>query len=263
MVLSSPRVRYWREKRTRGLPLFAAACASASEAAACLPLAPDLILYHPGFSLRDGNGETGMLGALAPLGNANEEADAGLAPLPSLCAPCPVAMGVCGADPFLLRGPAFAAWRAAGLEGIANFPTLGLIDGNLRGELEDAGLGMGQEIACLREAHEAGFCTVGLVCSPDDAAACAAAGCDVLIVHLGLTPEYAPVRLAAARETWKGFAGAVRPRGESAPLLLLHGDHLSEPSDHAAGADLMAQGCDGIFAAGGTERVRQLRAAFA
>lgn len=263
MIPISPRVKYWRERRRRGAPLFAAACASSAEAAACLPLAPDLILYHPAFAPPSGGGDGGMLASLAPVGNANEDAAAGLAGLPALCAPCPVAMGVCGSDPFLLRGPAFAAWRAAGLEGVANFPTLGLVDGFFRAELEAAGLGLAAEMACLREAHAAGFFTVGFACSPQDAAACAAAGCDAVIAHLGLLPGYRPAPLSEARAAWSAFPSAARAGGEPGPLLFLHGDHLGGPVDAAAWKGLNEDGCDGVFASGGPERVKALRAMIA
>lgn len=263
MVRTSPRAQYWRDKRRGGSLLLAAACASAAEAAACLPLAPDLILYHPGFVPEGAGGDTGMLMALAPLGNANEAAGAGLSRLPELCAPCPVAMGACGSDPFLLQGPAFAAWRAAGLEGIANFPTLGLVDGFFRAELESAGLGMASEIAFLRAAHDAGFFTVGFACTPDAAAACAEAGCDALIAHLGLASDYGPKPLAAARAAWPAYPEAARGRDGIRPLLLLHGDHLASPADEAAWKGMGGEGCDGVFAAGGPERIRALRALLA
>lgn len=257
----SPRVRYWREQRRRGVPLFAAACASPAEAAACLPLAPDLILFHPAFASAGAAGESGMLAALAPLHNANDEAPEEFAALPGLCAPCPVAMGVCGTDPFLLPGPAFAAWRSAGLEAVANFPTLGLVDGLLRSELEESGLGMAQEIDCLRTAHAGGFCAIGLVCSPEDAAACAEAGCDALIAHLGLTAEYRPRPLSSSLSAWKAFADAVRGPAGAGPLLLLHGDHLATGADEDAWRILRSEGCDGMFAAGGVGRVKALRTA--
>ncbi len=257
----SPRVQYWRDKRRRGASLFAAACASAPEAGACLPLAPDLILYHPAFPSRPPAGETGMLSALQASGNANEAAAASLAPLPELCAPCPVAMGVCGTDPLLLRGPAFAAWRAAGLEGVANFPTIGLADGFFRADLESSGLGYAREIACLREAREAGFFAIGLACRPEDAVACAEAGCDALIVHLGLTAEFLPLPLAMARkEIWPGFASALRGKGKIEPLVFLHGEHLTGAADEAAWKGMFLEGCDGLFAAGGPLRVKALRA---
>jgi predicted TIM-barrel enzyme len=261
MFRNSPRVQYWRDKRRRGDFLFAAACATVAEAARCLPSAPDLILYHPAFASRAG-GDAGMLSALAPLGNANEDAGAHLAGLPALCAPCPVAMGACGSDPFLLRGPAFAAWKAAGLEGIANFPTLGLVDGFFRAELESAGLGVGSEIAFLRAAREAGFFTVGFACSPEDAAACAHA-CDTLILHLGLASDHRPKPLSAARAAWAGYYDATRAKDGSGPLLFLHGDHLAAPGDGAAWQGMDAEGCDGLFltgAAGGPERMKALRA---
>jgi predicted TIM-barrel enzyme len=258
MVRPSPRARYWLEKRRRGEIILAAACASASEAAACLPSAPDLILFHPGFAA--GTGDTGMLAALAPLGNANQAAEAGMARLPELCAPCPVAMGACGSDPFLLPVPAFTAWRAAGLEGVANFPTLGLVDGFFRAELESAGSGMASEIAFLRAAHEAGFFTVGFACSPEDAAACAGAGCDALILHLGLDSDHLPKHLSAARGSWRAFPAATRSEDGTGPLLLLHGDHLSSLEDEAAWRAMLPEGCDGAFAAGGPERIKALRA---
>ncbi len=258
MVRVSPRVEYWRDKRRRGGLLLAVACASAAEAAACLDSAPDLILSHPGFAPGPG-GATGMLTALAPSGNANEAAALGLPRLPELCAPCPMAMGACGSDPFLLPGPAFAAWRAAGLEGIANFPTLGLVDGFFRAELESAGLGVAAEIAFLRAAHAAGFFTVGFACTPEDAAACAGAGCDALIVHLGLAPDSTPRTLSAARAAWGPYPEATRGKDGTGPLLLLHGDHVFAPADEAAFLGLSAEGFDGVFAAGGPERVRSLR----
>jgi predicted TIM-barrel enzyme len=258
MIRPSPRAQYWREKRRRGDLLFAAACASSAEAAACLPLAPDLIVYHPAFAAREAGG--GMLAALAPLGNANEAAAAELGRLPEICAPCPVAMGACGSDPFLLRGPAFAAWRAGGLEGVANFPTLGLADGFFRAELEAAGLGMASEIACLRAAHEAGFFTIGFACSAEDAAACAGAGCDALIVHLGLTSAHDPKPFSDARGAWPAFPEAARGRDGGGPLLLLHGEHFAGPADEAAWKGAGAEGCDGVFAPGGPDRAKALRA---
>jgi predicted TIM-barrel enzyme len=254
---SSPRVKYWRDKFQRGETLFVAACATASEAEACLAMAPDLIVFHPDFPTRHSPGETGMLGALEPMGNANEAAALGFPPLPALCAPCPVAMGVCGTDPFLLHVSAFAAWRKAGLEGIANYPTIGLTDGLFRSDLESSGLGMAQEIDCLRQAREAGLFTLGFVSRPQEASAFAEAGCDALVLHLGLTPDFAPRSLAAAFEdTWMKYLAAF---GSDGPLLLLHGEHLMDADDRAAWMS-SARERAGLFAMGGLERINALRA---
>jgi predicted TIM-barrel enzyme len=253
----SPRVKYWRDKFQRGETLFAAACASASEAEGCLAMAPDLIVFHPGFPQRHSPGETGMLEALEPMGNTNDAAALGFPQLPSRCAPCPVAMGVCGTDPFLLPVSAFPAWRKAGLEGIANYPTIGLTDGLFRSDLESSGFGIAQEIDCLRQARDAGFFTLGFVSRPQEAAAFAEAGCDALVLHLGLTPDFAPRPLAAAIEdTWAQYLNAV---GSGESLLLLHGEHLIDAEDRAAWISSVRERA-GLFAMGGLERIKALRA---
>jgi predicted TIM-barrel enzyme len=253
----SPRVKYWRDKFQRGETLFVAACASTAEAESCLAMAPDLIVFHPDFPMRHSPGETGMLGALEPMGNANEAAALGFPPLPSRCAPCPVAMGVCGTDPFLLPVSAFPAWRKAGLEGIANYPTIGLTDGLFRSDLESSGFGIAQEIDCLRQASEAGFFTLGFVSRPHEAAAFAEAGCDALVVHLGLTPDFAPRPLATALEdAWMKYLAAL---GNKEPLLLLHGEHLIDADDRAAWTASVRERA-GLFAMGGLERIHALRA---
>jgi predicted TIM-barrel enzyme len=252
----SPRVKYWRDKFQRGETLFIAACASASESEACLAMAPDLIVFHPDFASQRSPDETGMLGALEPMSNANEAAAQAIFPIPSICAPCPVAMGVCGTDPFLLQDSAFPAWRKAGLEGIANYPTIGLIDGFFRSDLESSGLGLAREIDCLGKAREAGFFTLGFVFRPQDASAFADAGCDALVLHLGLTPDYAPRPFATASgDTWKDYMSAL---GGKAPLLFLHGEHLIHAEDSPAWMSL--RGRAGLFAMGGLERIHALRA---
>lgn len=253
----SPRVKYWRDKFQGGGTLFVAACASAAEAEGCLAMAPDLIVFHPGFPLRHDPVGTGMLGALEPMGNANEAAALDFPPLPALCAPCPVAMGVCGTDPFLLPVSAFPAWRKAGLEGIANYPTIGLTDGLFRSDLESSGFGIAQEIDCLRQARDAGFFTLGFVSRPEEAAAFAGAGCDALVLHLGLTPGYAPRPLATALgDAWAQYMSALEGKD---PLLLLHGEHLTGADDHAAWTSLVRERA-GLFAMGGLERIEALRA---
>ena len=259
---SSPRVEYWREKRRQDKGIFAAACASLEDARALLPLAPDLLLYHPAFPVRSVQGETGMLSALESAGNANRDAARGMPELLPLCSPCPVAMGVCAADPFLLRGPSFAAWRAKGLEGVANFPTIGLVDGFFRADLEASGLGLSRESECLRHAQEEGFFTVALACRPDEAAAFGEAGCDVIVIHLGLTAEALPRPLASARkDALPAFLSALRGKTAMSPLLLLHADHLTGGNDEAAWKAMAAgEGLDGLFAAGGAPRVKSMRA---
>jgi predicted TIM-barrel enzyme len=257
---SSSRVRHWREKRRQGHLLLASAFASEAQAKAILPLAPDLLVYHPAFPSESLDGDSGMLSALAFSGHANEEASRGFGAMLPLCAPCPVAMGVCGIDPFLLRETSFSEWREAGLEGLANFPTIGLVDGFFRADLEAARLGFNQETEALSLAADKGFFTIGFACRPDDAALLSHAGCDVLILHLGLTENSGPVALSDNRQMTK-YQDAVKGKGATNPLLLLHADHVNSPEDEAAWRDLTraGSGYDGLFVAGGAARAKTLQ----
>jgi hypothetical protein len=253
-------VEYWRGRRRKGHRIFAAACASPDEARALLPLAPDLLVYHPDFPERSAQGETGLLSALESLGNANQDAERGVPAMLPLCAPCPVAMGVCWSDPFLLRGPSFTAWRSSGLEGVVNFPTIGLVDGFFRADLDASGLGLAQEIEGLRQAHAEGFFTMAMACRPEDAAAFSEAGCDILVLHLGLTADALPRPFASARkESLPAYLAGMKT-GPAGPLLLLHADHLTGGNDEAAWKAMgPEEGLDGLFAAGGPLRVKALR----
>jgi len=254
------RVEYWLEKRRRGRGLFAAACRDAAEAAALLPLSPDLLVHHPAFRDRGPEGETGMLSALGHMGNANAEAAAGVFPLLPLCAPCPVALGVLGSDPFLLGRTALADWKARGLEGLANFPTVTLVDGLFRADLEAEGLGFAREAEFLRLARQEGLFTAGFASRADEAAELAELGCDLLILHLGLNAASEPRGLAAHAGALAAGLAAARGRRRVDPLVLLHADALATREDEAAWRSQQesALGCDGLFAAGGVPRIQAL-----
>jgi predicted TIM-barrel enzyme len=119
------------------------------------------------------------------------------------------------------------------------------------------GLGIGPGVDCLRRARDEGFFTLGFVSRPQDASAFAEAGCDALVLHLGLTPDFAPRPLATAFEdTWTKYMTAF---GSEAPLLLLNGEHLIDAEDHAAWTSSVRDRA-GLFAMGGLERIDALRA---
>jgi predicted TIM-barrel enzyme len=143
------------------------------------------------------------------------------------------------------------------LEGIANYPTIGLTDGLFRSDLESSGLGIAREIECLRSASEAGFFTLGFVSRPQDASAFAEAGCDALVLHLGLTPDFAPRPLATAfGDIWAQYLSAL---GNGETMLLLHGEHLIDAEDRALWMSSVRERA-GLFAMGGLERIHALRA---
>jgi predicted TIM-barrel enzyme len=220
-----------------------------------------MILYHPAFCERGEDGETGMLTGLAFSANANEAALASAKDILPACAPCPVAVGACATDPSMWRLQPLLEWKEAGVEGLCNFPTVGLADGLFREDLEADEMGFSREVQCMAEARRMGMFTVGLACHPDDASSLRMAGCDVLILHLGLDAAAMPRGLASSDALLPPYLYAIRGGNGPSPLLLLHGDALAGPADEAAASDLVGSGSpwDGIFAAGGPERIRFLR----
>ncbi len=95
--------------------------------------------------------------------------------------------GVCGTDPFRLMPVFLDELRRIGFSGVQNFPTVGLMDGTYRIGLEETGMGYGLEVDMIRLAHERDFLTAPYVFDPEQAAAMAEAGADVLVPHMGLT----------------------------------------------------------------------------
>src|SRR4029079_1530267 len=101
----------------------------------------------------------------------------------------PVLAGVNGTDPFLLLDPFLGKLAALGFSGVQNFPTVGLIDGTFRQNLEETGMGYGLEIDMIRQAHDLGMLTCPYVFNPDEARQMAGAGADVIVAHMGLTTK--------------------------------------------------------------------------
>src|SRR5882757_3589189 len=99
----------------------------------------------------------------------------------------PVIAGVMGTDPLRQMGYLLKELDALGFSGINNFPTVGLIDGRFRLELERTGMGFGKEVEMIRLAVAQGFFTCVYVFNPDESRAMAEAGADMIIAHLGLT----------------------------------------------------------------------------
>jgi predicted TIM-barrel enzyme len=99
----------------------------------------------------------------------------------------PVLAGVCATDPFLLRDRFLRELKDMGFAGIQNFPTVGLIDGVLRINLEETGMGFSHEIDCIAAAHELDMLTTPYAFDPGQARLLAQAGADLVVAHMGLT----------------------------------------------------------------------------
>eukprot|EP00250_Pteridium_aquilinum_P008997 c18369_g1_i1 orf=188-2440(+) len=99
----------------------------------------------------------------------------------------PVLAGVCASDPFRRMDKFLKQLEEVGFAGVQNFPTVGLIDGNFRQNLEETGMGFGLEVDMIQKAHEMGFLTTPYAFNEAESGAMAQAGADIIVAHMGLT----------------------------------------------------------------------------
>ena len=132
------------------------------------------------------------LGGFLAYGNANRVVCEMIPPLLQAFPNIPVLAGVCGVDPFLLRRRLLDELLALGVTGIQNHPTVGLIDGNFRKNLEESGMSFQLEVELVAEAHALGIFSAPFVFDRDQARMMAEAGADLLIAHPGLSPDATP-----------------------------------------------------------------------
>lgn len=214
-----------------------------------------LIIYNSGRYRMAGRGS---LAGLLAYGDANAIVmEMGREVLP-VVKNVPVLAGVNATDPFRLHGQFLDQIAQAGFTGVQNFPTVGLIDGLFRQNLEETGMGFGLEIDMIAVAHERGLLTTPYVFDPDQATAMAKAGADILVPHMGLTTSGtigAQTALtldeAATRvQEMHDAAKAVNPD----ILVLCHGGPIAEPEDAQYILD-HTEGVVGFFGASSIERL--------
>ncbi|MFB7495837.1 phosphoenolpyruvate hydrolase family protein [Streptomyces sp. NPDC056161] len=214
-----------------------------------------LIVYNSGRYRMAGRGS---LAGLLAYGDANaivmEMADEVL----PVVKDTPVLAGVNGTDPFRVMGRFLDQIKEAGFSGVQNFPTVGLIDGVFRQNLEETGMGFDLEIEMIAAAHERELLTAPYVFDPGQATAMAEAGADVLVPHMGLTTkgtigahtaltlDECVERIQAMRDA----AVAVNPD----VLVLCHGGPIAEPAD-AQYVLAHTEGVVGFFGASSIERL--------
>ncbi len=214
-----------------------------------------LIIYNSGRFRMAGRGS---LSGMMPYGDANAIVmDMGAEVLPVL-RDTPVLAGVCGTDPFRLMPVFLRQLQEAGFSGVQNFPTVGLIDGVFRQNLEETGMGYALEIEMVRTAHQMALFTCPYVFTPAEAAAMAEVGADVIVPHTGLTTKgtigaHTAITLddAVARvQAMADAAHAARPD----VLVLCHGGPIAEPED-AQYVLSRTRGVVGFFGASSVERL--------
>jgi len=170
----------------------------------------------------------------------------------------PVLAGVCGTDPFRKMGQFLREVAAAGFAGVQNFPTVGLIDGVFRANLEETGMGFGLEVDMIRAAHEMDLLTTPYAFNPDEARAMAAAGADILIPHMGLTTKgmigaATAISLEEAARRVQAMHDAAK-QARSDILVLCHGGPIAEPQDAQFILD-HTEGIVGFYGASSMERL--------
>jgi predicted TIM-barrel enzyme len=214
-----------------------------------------LIIYNSGRFRMAGRGS---LSGMMPFGDANQIVmDMAREVLP-VVRHTPVLAGVCGTDPFRVMQNFLRDVKAAGFSGVQNFPTVGLIDGVFRQNLEETDMGFDKEVEMIAAAHEMDLLTCPYVFTEDEARAMAGAGADVLIPHMGLTTkgsigaktamtlDQAVARVQALHDAAK----AVNPE----VMVLCHGGPIAEPAD-AAHVLSRTKGVVGFFGASSIERL--------
>jgi predicted TIM-barrel enzyme len=214
-----------------------------------------IIIYNSGRYRMAGRGS---LAGMMPYGDANAIVmDMGREVLP-VARDTPVLAGVCGTDPFRLMDVFLREVQAAGFAGVQNFPTVGLIDGTFRANLEETGMGYGSEVEMIREASALGLLTAPYVFDPGQAADMAGAGADVLVAHMGLTTKGTiGARTAKTLDQCVTEIRAIRDAAAAVRndvIVLCHGGPLAEPDD-AAYVLQRTDGVVGFFGASSMERL--------
>ena len=175
----------------------------------------------------------------------------------------PVLAGVNGTDPFRLMPVFLRQLKEIGFDGVQNFPTVGLIDGNFRANLEATGMGYALEVEAIRTAHELDLYTSPYVFTPEDARAMAEAGADQLVAHVGLTTAGtigAGVALSLDEAIERVMAIAEAGRSVRPDIIVLcHGGPFDEP-DNVGEALGRMPGVAGFFGASSIERLPTERA---
>ncbi|MBM84328.1 MAG: hypothetical protein CMJ78_27550 [Planctomycetaceae bacterium] len=214
-----------------------------------------IVIYNSGRFRMAGRGS---LSGLMPYGNANQIVKEMAYEVLTAVDYTPVLAGVCGTDPFMIRDHFLRELKELGFAGIQNFPTVGLIDGTLRANLEETGMGFGLEVECIAAAREMDLLTTPYAFTPEESKAMAEAGADIIVAHMGLTTcgtigaetaltlEDCVLKVAA-------IADAARTTREDV-IVLCHGGPIAMPDDAAFMLSQLSS-IDGFYGASSMERL--------
>ena len=214
-----------------------------------------LVIYNSG---RFRMGGRGSLSGMMPYGDANAIVMDMAREVIPVVKKTPVLAGVCGTDPFRVMKLFLKQIDEAGFSGVQNFPTVGLIDGQFRQNLEETDMGFALEVDMIRQAHELGLLTTPYCFNADEAQAMAKAGADVLIPHMGLTTK-GTIGAESAR-TLEDCVPRIQEMHDVAKrvkqdiFVLCHGGPIAEPADAQYILD-NTEGIVGFYGASSMERL--------
>lgn len=214
-----------------------------------------LVIYNSGRYRMAGRGS---LAGLMAYGDANAIVMDMAGEVIPVVKKTPVLAGVNGTDPFRKMEIFLRQVDEAGFSGVQNFPTVGLFDGNMRVNLEETGMGYGLEVDMIKLAHDQGLLTTPYSFNPDEAAAMAKAGADILIPHMGLTTKgmigaQTAVTLEESARRVQAMHDAAK-RVNKDILVLCHGGPIAEPEDAQFILD-NTEGVVGFYGASSMERL--------
>ena len=219
-----------------------------------------IIIYNSGRFRMAGRGS---LSGMMPYGDANAIVVEMSAEVLPVVQDTPVLAGVCGTDPFRLKHVFLKQLKEIGFSGVQNFPTVGLLDGNFRQNLEGTGMGYDKEVEAIAIAHQLDMFTAPYVFTPDEATAMAEAGADLLVAHVGLTTAgtigaAVAFTLEEAVDKVQEMAAAGRAVN-SDQMVICHGGPFDEPENVGTALQMMP-GIAGFFGASSIERLPTERA---
>lgn len=240
----------------RGEPIVGAGAGTGLSAKCVEQGGVDLIvIYNSGRFRMAGRGS---LAGLMPYGDANGIVVEMASEVLPVVRHTPVLAGVCGTDPFRLMPQFLDQLKAMGFAGVQNFPTVGLIDGVFRQNLEETGMGFDLEVEMIRLARERDLLTSPYCFDEESAAAMAAAGADIVVPHLGLTTKGSiGAKTAVTLEEAPALVQAMHDAAKDVNpdiIVLCHGGPIAEPEDAAYVLE-RTNGVVGFYGASSMERL--------
>ena len=214
-----------------------------------------IIIYNSGRYRMAGRGS---LAGLLSYGDANQIVmEMGSEVLP-IVEDTPVLAGVCGTDPFRIMEKFLEQLKAQGFSGVQNFPTVGLIDGVFRQNLEETGMGYDLEVEMIRKAHDLDMVTTPYVFDTEQARKMAEAGADVIVAHMGLTTKGSigaktSLTLEESVDRVQEICDAAKKVNPDV-IVICHGGPIAMPEDAKFVLE-RTKGVSGFFGASSIERL--------